>query len=50
MTAASGYGLLTLHGDTVLDAWFPSPVLGPSEGDDPSELTALEGDDTRPRG
>ena len=45
MTAASGYGLLTLHGDTVLDAWFPSPVLRASEGDAPSELTALEGDD-----
>ena len=45
MTAASGYGLLTLHGDTVLDAWFPSPVLSASEGDAPSELTALEGDD-----
>ena len=45
MTAASGYGLLTLHGDTVLDAWFPSPVLGATEGDAPSELSALEGDD-----
>ena len=49
MTAASGYGLLTLHpgasGDTVLDAWFPSPVLGATEGDAPAELTALEGDD-----
>ena len=45
MTAASGYGLLTLHGDTVLDVWFPSPVLGATEGDAPAELTALEGDD-----
>jgi 2,3,4,5-tetrahydropyridine-2-carboxylate N-succinyltransferase len=45
VTAASGYGLLTLHGDTVLDAWFPSPVLGATEGDAPAELTALEGDD-----
>ena len=49
MTAASGYALLTLHpgssGDTVLDAWFPSPVLGATEGDAPAELTALEGDD-----
>jgi 2,3,4,5-tetrahydropyridine-2-carboxylate N-succinyltransferase len=48
VTAASGYGLLTLHGDTVLDAWFPSPALGATEGDAPAELTALEGvDDTR---
>ena len=49
MTAASGYGLLTLHsgstGDTVLDAWFPSPVLGATEGEAPTELTALAGDD-----
>ena len=45
MTAASGYGLVTLHGDTVLDAWFPSPVLGAAEGEAPAELTALEGDD-----
>ncbi len=45
MTAASGYGLLTLHGDTVLDAWFPSPVLGATEADAPTELTGLEGTD-----
>ena len=45
MTAASGYGLLTLHGDTVLDAWFPSPALGATEGDAPAELTALVGND-----
>ncbi|QSR32376.1 2,3,4,5-tetrahydropyridine-2,6-dicarboxylate N-succinyltransferase [Nocardioides sp. S5] len=45
MTAASGYGLVTLHGDTVLDAWFPSPVLGATEGEAPAELTVLEGDD-----
>jgi 2,3,4,5-tetrahydropyridine-2-carboxylate N-succinyltransferase len=45
VTAASGYGLLTLHGDTVLDAWFPSPVLGATSGEAPAELTALAGDD-----
>ena len=45
MTAASGYGLLTLHGDTVLDAWFPSPVLGVTEGDPSDDLSALAGDD-----
>ena len=43
MTAASGYGLLTLHGDTVLDAWFPSPVLGATEGDPAEELVHLDG-------
>ena len=45
MTAASGYGLATLSGDTVLDVWFPSPVLGATDGDAPAELTALEGED-----
>ena len=45
MTAASGYGLLTLHGETVLDVWFPSPALGVTEGDAPAELTALVGID-----
>ena len=49
MTAASGYGLLTLHGDTVLDAWFPSPVLGATEGGPSEELAHLDGgkDDLR---
>jgi 2,3,4,5-tetrahydropyridine-2,6-dicarboxylate N-succinyltransferase len=49
VTAASGYGLLTLHGDTVLDAWFPSPVLGTTDGDAPDELAYLDGgvDDMR---
>ena len=45
MTAASGYGLATLAGDTVLDVWFPSPVLGATEGEAPAELTVLAGDD-----
>ncbi|GAA1446243.1 2,3,4,5-tetrahydropyridine-2,6-dicarboxylate N-succinyltransferase [Mycobacterium cookii] len=45
MTAASGYGLATLHGDTVLDVWFPSPVLGATGSAVPAELAALEGDD-----
>ena len=45
MTAASGHSLLTLHGDTVLDAWFPSPVLGATEGAAPAELAALAGTD-----
>ena len=40
--AAHGHGLLTLHGDAVLDAWFPSPALGEA-GDvaEPSGLAAL---------
>ena len=45
MTAASGYGLLTLHGDTVLDAWFPSSALAATEGDAPADLVALRGAD-----
>ena len=53
MTAASGYGLLTIHsgstGDTVLDAWFPSPVLGATEDGPSEELAFLDGghDDLR---
>ncbi|MFM6851478.1 MAG: 2,3,4,5-tetrahydropyridine-2,6-dicarboxylate N-succinyltransferase [Terrabacter sp.] len=40
--AAHGYGLLTLHGDTVLDAWFPAPSLGEaSAAEEPKGLSAL---------
>jgi len=40
--AAHGYGLLTLHGDTVLDAWFPTPALGAAAGaEEPKGLSAL---------
>ena len=40
--AAHGYGLLTLHGDTVLDAWFPAPALGEAGGaQEPKGLSAL---------
>ena len=48
MTArtAHGFGLLTLHGDTVLDAWFPAPALGePGDAQEPAALTALAGAD-----
>lgn len=45
VTAASGYGLATLSGDTVLDVWFPAPALGTTDGEAPTELAALEGDD-----
>ena len=44
MTArtAHGFGLLTLHGDTVLDAWFPAPALGGSDGSsEPAGLSGL---------
>jgi 2,3,4,5-tetrahydropyridine-2-carboxylate N-succinyltransferase len=50
VTAASGYGLLTLHGDTVLDAWFPSPVLGATEGGPSEELAYLDGGEDDLRG
>ena len=36
---------MTLSGDTVLDVWFPSPVLGATSGDAPAGLTVLEGED-----
>ena len=39
---AHGHGLLTLHGDTVLDAWFPAPALGAATGaEEPQGLSAL---------
>ena len=44
MTArtAHGFGLLTLHAGTVLDAWFPAPALGGSDGaTEPAGLSAL---------
>ncbi|PRY60257.1 2,3,4,5-tetrahydropyridine-2-carboxylate N-succinyltransferase [Knoellia remsis] len=51
MTArtAYGFGLLTLHGDTVLDAWFPAPALGEAgDATAPEGLEALAvGDDAR---
>ncbi|MCW2832032.1 MAG: dapD [Aeromicrobium sp.] len=44
---AHAWGLATLTADgTVLDVWFPEPLLGtPGGGPEPTELTALEGDD-----
>jgi 2,3,4,5-tetrahydropyridine-2,6-dicarboxylate N-succinyltransferase len=45
---ASGHGLLTITTDdssapgTVLDAWFPAPVLGPGEASAPAGLDGLE--------
>lgn len=40
--AAHGYGLLTLHGGSVLDVWFPAPALGAGDGAvEPTGLSAL---------
>jgi 2,3,4,5-tetrahydropyridine-2-carboxylate N-succinyltransferase len=47
-TAAWGHGLASLDREgTVLDVWFPSPMLGsaPDDAAAPAELTALEGTD-----
>lgn len=46
---AWGFGLATIDGGgTVLDVWFPEPVLGekPADAVPPAELTALQGTDT----
>ncbi|MDN5744923.1 MAG: 2,3,4,5-tetrahydropyridine-2,6-dicarboxylate N-succinyltransferase [Nocardioidaceae bacterium] len=48
MTAAWGFGLTTYTRDqSVLDSWFPTPVLGepPADAQAPAELVALEGAD-----
>jgi len=46
-TAAHGWALLTLHGETVLDAWFPAPTLGAADpaAQKPADLAALESTD-----
>jgi 2,3,4,5-tetrahydropyridine-2-carboxylate N-succinyltransferase len=45
-TSAWAHGVATYAGDTVLDAWFPSPVLGDPDGSEPpAELSALAVDD-----
>ena len=45
-TSAWAHGVATYAGDTVLDAWFPSPVLGDPDGSEaPDELSALAVDD-----
>ena len=44
--SAHGWALVSRHGDTVLDAWFPAPSLGVSDGGEaPAELIALAGTD-----
>ena len=42
---ASGHGIATLSGTTVLDVWFPSPSLGALQGQPDQSLTALVGSD-----
>ena len=47
-TIASGHAITSIWAGKLLDAWFPSPQLGPLTSDMPSELTALTGfDDLR---
>ncbi|HRP99453.1 MAG TPA: 2,3,4,5-tetrahydropyridine-2,6-dicarboxylate N-succinyltransferase [Terrimesophilobacter sp.] len=48
-THAWGHGLATLAADgTVLDTWFPAPLLGEPDGSKPgSDLTVNEGEDAR---
>ena len=44
---ASGIGLATLAGDTVLDVWYPSPALSATPADAPDIGTAIVGDQVR---
>ena len=45
---ASGHGIATLSGATVLDVWFPNPTLGALQGQADKTLTSLVGvDETR---
>ena len=43
--SASGHGIATLSGATVLDVWFPTPSLGALTGKPDQGLTALVGKD-----
>jgi 2,3,4,5-tetrahydropyridine-2-carboxylate N-succinyltransferase len=42
---ASGHGIATLSGSTVLDVWFPAPTLGALVGEPSSTLKELVGKD-----
>ncbi|CAB4779534.1 unannotated protein [freshwater metagenome] len=42
---ASGHGIATLSGSTVLDVWFPNPSLGALTGQPDKSLTSLVGSD-----
>jgi 2,3,4,5-tetrahydropyridine-2-carboxylate N-succinyltransferase len=42
---ASGHGIATISGDTVLDVWFPAPILGELTKEVPQVLQTLVGND-----
>ena len=42
---ASGHGIATLSGTTVLDVWFPNPTLGALTGQPEKSLSSLVGID-----
>ena len=42
---ASGHGIATLSGTTVLDVWFPNPTLGSLTGQPEKTLSSLVGED-----
>jgi hypothetical protein len=42
---ASGHGIATLSGTTVLDVWFPNPTLGALTGQPEKSLSSLVGVD-----
>lgn len=48
-TTASGHGIATLSGTTVLDVWFPAPQLGTLTGNPPQYLLDLVGEDENRR-
>ena len=41
-TSASGHALATFAGDTMLDAWYPAPTLGPDPVDVPGLDTGID--------
>ena len=47
MTAAAALGLATYSGDTLLDAWYPNPVLAATPADVPDLDHAARHDDLR---
>jgi len=47
VNSASGIGLATWANDSLLDAWFPAPTLGPDPLDVPDISSAINTDDVR---
>ena len=45
--SACALGVATMAGDTVLDAWFPAPVLGTTAADVPGIGSAIDSDEIR---